>query len=286
MRPLSAEVSIDEIPQAVLEDVRVGIQAYLAPLIVISPSAPKDRPAVDLAGSGTFVELGGHYYVLTADHVWNKVETEGWEELAIALAAEGRPLSIPRKHVIAHRLGTPPYTEWGPDLALLEVPPHLVGTIKTRKSFLNLAKRRSMLEAAPPRTEKALWTVMGMVAETSEVKSRSESGRVPVNIRGEAFFGVTCTADTRQEYDYLTVYAKTTLPNVPSTFKGVSGGGLWQIGLTMRKATGEISWALEHHFRGVAFWEQSTPPNQIAIRCHGPQSIFEKAWEAWGLAIG
>src|SRR6266705_43267 len=98
---------------------------------------------------------------------------------------------------------------------------------------------------------------MGMVAETSEVKLRTESGLVPVNIRGEAFFGVTCTADRRRGYDYLTTYAKTTLPSVPTSFKGVSGGGLWQIGLSMKKATGVISWAGEHHFRGVAFWEDA-----------------------------
>jgi len=194
------------------------------------------------------------------------------------------PLSIPRDRVIANRLGGPPYSEWGPDLALLEIPPHLVATIKTRKSFLNLAKRRAMLSAYPPRMEKTLWAVMGMVAETSEVKSRTESGLVPVNIRGEAFFGVTCTADRRRGYDYLTTYAKTTLPSVPTSFKGVSGGGLWQIGLTMKKATGVISWAGEHHFRGVAFWEEPKPPDQVALRCHGPKSIFQKAWAHWGLS--
>jgi hypothetical protein len=221
---------------------------------------PADQPAVDLAGSGTFVELAGRHYILTADHVWNKVTTERWEELAVALAAEGRPLPMPRGDVTAHRLGKPPYTEWGPDLALLEVPPELVATIKAKKSFLNLAKRRGMLKTHPPRMEKTLWAVMGMVAETSEVKPRTDSGLVPVNIRGEAFFGVTCTADERGGYDYLTTYAKTTLPGVPASFRGVSGGGLWEIGLSMKKSTGEITWELEHHFRGVTFWEQPKPP--------------------------
>lgn len=281
---MSPDASLDDLPQSALEQAREGIQAYLAPLIVISPDAPQDRTPVSLAGSGTLVELAGRHYVLTADHVWNG--TEGWAVLAIALAAEGVPLSIPRDRVMPRRLGGPPYTEWGPDLALLEIPPHFVPAIKGRKSFLNLAKRRGMLGTRPPRMEKALWAVMGMVQETSEVKPRTESGRVPVNIRGEAFFGVTVTVDDRGGYDYLTTYAKTTLPNVPASFKGVSGGGLWEIGLTMKKATGEISWELEHHFRGVAFWEQPRPPNEVAIRCHGPRSIFERAWAEWGLPEG
>jgi hypothetical protein len=279
---MSPDVSIDDIPQAALEQAREGIQVYLAPMIVISPDAPLDRIPVALAGSGTFVELEGRHYVLTADHVWTG--TEGWADLAIALAPEGTPLSIPRDRIVPRRFGAPPYTEWGPDLALLEIPPHFVPTIKGRKSFLNLARRRGMLGTNPPRMEKALWAVMGMVQETSEVRPREESGRVPVNIRGEAFFGVTVIEDNRDGYDYLTTHAKTTLPNVPASFKGVSGGGLWEIGLTMKKATGEISWDLEHHFRGVAFWEQPKPPDEVAIRCHGPRSIFQNAWAQWGLS--
>jgi hypothetical protein len=278
---LSPDVSIDAIPQAALEQARQGIQAYLAPMIVISPDAPLDRTPVALAGSGTFVELDGRHYVLTADHVWTG--TEGWADLAIALVAEGMPLSIPRDRIVPKRLGAPPYTEWGPDLALLEIPPHFVPTIKGTKSFLSLVRRREMLRTNPPRIEKALWAVMGMVQETSGVRPREESGRVPVNIRGEAFFGVTVLEDDRDGYDYLTTHAKTTLPNVPASFKGVSGGGLWEIGLTMKKATGEISWERDHHFRGVAFWEQPKPPHDVALRCHGPRSIFEKAWAAWGL---
>jgi hypothetical protein len=49
--------SIDEVPQSVLEDVRLGIQHYFVPLLVISPGDRKHP--VDLAGSGTLVELAG-----------------------------------------------------------------------------------------------------------------------------------------------------------------------------------------------------------------------------------
>jgi hypothetical protein len=38
-------------------------------------------------------------------------------------------------------------------------------------------------------------------------------------------FGWTRTAEQRDEYDYLTVYARTTLPGVPSSFKGLSANG-------------------------------------------------------------
>jgi hypothetical protein len=50
--------------------------------------------------------------------------------------------------------------------------------------------------------EKALWAVMGVVGQSSQVTPRAETGLVVANIRGEAFFGVTCTADAHGGYDY------------------------------------------------------------------------------------
>jgi len=43
---------------------------------------------VDLAGSGTLVELAGKYYILTADHVWNKAEC--WAQIGLVLEAVPR----------------------------------------------------------------------------------------------------------------------------------------------------------------------------------------------------
>ncbi len=278
---MSPDVLLDDIPQSLLEEVRLGLQHYFVPLLVISPKHAKHP--VDLAGSGTLVELAGRHYIRTADHVWNK--TVGWAQIGLVLeAAGGAPLAIPTDRISPKRLVVSEYSEWGPDLALLELPPHMIATIGARKSFLNLAKRRSMLASHPPQMDKALWAVMGLVGQSSEVKPSPEIGVVVANLRAEAFFAVTCNANRRNGYDYLTTYAKTTLPGVPSSFKGVSGGGLWQV--TLKIKAGTIVWPGEHHFRGVAFWQEPEPPDQISIRCHGPRSIFEKAWETWGLSGG
>jgi hypothetical protein len=255
------------------------IQHYLIPLLVGSRDN-RQRP-VDLAGSGTLVELASRHYILTADHVWNRAEVQDWEEIGLMLA-DGAPLGIERKHIVVKRLRAGSYSRWGPDLALLEIPSNLVGTIMARKSFLNLARRRSMLPSHPPQTEKTLWAVMGLVGQKSSVELLDKARTAIATIRGEAFFGVTCTAEQRREYDYLTVYAKTTLREVPSTFGGISGGGLWEVALRM-KGDSIISQG-EHLFRGVAFWEEPEGPDRIAIRCHGPHSIFHTAWAQWGLS--
>src|SRR5207244_8585039 len=123
------------------------------------------------------------------------------------------------------RLVADAYSEWGPDLALLEIPAHLVSSIKARKSFLNLAKRRSRFENHPPRVDKALWAVTGLVGESSVVAPRADISVVEANLHADAFFGVTCMPAEHSGFDYLTLRAKTTLPGVPSSFDGVSGGG-------------------------------------------------------------
>jgi hypothetical protein len=122
---------------------------------------------------------------------------------------------------------------------------------------------------------------MGLVDEASVVTPRADIGVVEADLHADAFFGVTCIPAEHSEFDYLTLRAKTTLPGVPSTFEGVSGGGLWQITLNMKAGT--IISPGEYDFCGVAFWQQPQPANQILIRCHGPRSVFEKAWNAWEL---
>jgi hypothetical protein len=64
---MTPDVSTDDVPDSVLEEVRLEMQHYFVPLLVASREH-RDAP-VDLAGSGTLVELAGSYYVLTADHV-------------------------------------------------------------------------------------------------------------------------------------------------------------------------------------------------------------------------
>jgi len=135
---LSPDLSSDEIPQSLLEEIRERIQDYFVPLLVISSGARK----VGAGGSGTLVELAGKHYILTAEHVWSEIKR--WEQIALVLTGEGVPLAIPRDRIVPKLLGAGSAPgEWGPDLALLEVPPHLVGEIRARKSFLNLAREHS-----------------------------------------------------------------------------------------------------------------------------------------------
>jgi hypothetical protein len=130
--------------------------------------------------------------------------------------------------------------------------------------------------------EKGLWAVTGMVGEFTEVQPNPEARTVTCHIYGEAFISAVQRTHEHNGYDYFDLGANLQLPGVPSSFVGVSGGGLWQINLSMAKS-GTISWDGKRYFRGVAFWESEKTDGYRMIRCHGPKSIFEKAWDSWAL---
>jgi hypothetical protein len=94
---LSPEVSTDTLSDDLLEEIRLGIQAYFVPLLGITPATHDRPPIVKLVGSGTLVEVGGRYYILTADHVWS--HSAKWQQIGLGLAAEGTPLPLERDHI-------------------------------------------------------------------------------------------------------------------------------------------------------------------------------------------
>ena len=242
-------------------------------------SAGDPQPHFKLIGSGTLVEIDNTYHVLTAAHVWH--EARGVDQIGLALTTYPSAFAIPCDAIRVKSVWSHENPEWGPDLALLELPRPLVSRIGAHKSFLNLRQQRSTLATHPPALGRC-WAVTGMVGQFSEVQSRPQDGIIEANIQARAFFSLIQQTHLREGYDYFDAGAKANLMGVPSSFGGLSGGGLWEIGLSMTKS-GAISWDGQRHFRGVAFWQSRLSDGRRMIRCHGPQSVFERAWDSWAL---
>ena len=234
-------------------------------------------------GSGTLVEIQGTHHILTAAHVWH--ETRDGDRIGLVLTPSPSKFVIPRGTILVKQLRDRKNPEWGPDLALLQLARPDVSTIAAHKSFLNLAQEKATLAVHPSATEKGLWAVTGMVGEFSPVQRFPEVKTIEAIAQARAFFSTVQQTHQRGGYDYLDFGAKLELPGVPSSFGGMSGGGLWEVGLSMAKS-GTISWDERQHFRGVAFWQSEPFDGRRVIRCHGPRSIFESAWESWELPRG
>lgn len=266
------DIDISTVPETVLTEAS-SLQNFLVAMFVVSE---QPMPRVSPIGSGTLVELEGSHYILTAAHVWN--EARQAKDVGLALTASPSQFLVPRNLIQSRQLWVRKHPEWGPDLALLQLPPSDVARIKARKSFLNLAEQRAAFAARPPNTLKGYWAVTGMVGEFSTVEVDHEARIIQAGIGSRAFFTAIRDTHDRAGYDYFDVGAKLELPGTPFSFGGVSGGGLWEIGLTVAKS-GDIVWDGKRQFRGVAFWE--SPPSRRGrrvIRCHGPHSIFKRAW--------
>lgn len=275
---MNGDIPIKDIPQNVLDDVILLLKNYLVAVYIVLPEKQQSRPRP--IGSGTFVEIEGTHYILTAAHVWRKARES--EKIGLVLADYQSSFMVLRDAIPYQELWDGKVSEWGPDIALLKLAPSDVATIKAHKSFLNLAQQKEALAACPPVIEKGLWAVTGMVGEFTEVQPNPEARTVTCHIYGEAFISAVQRTHEHNGYDYFDLGANLQLPGVPSSFVGVSGGGLWQINLSMAKS-GTISWDGKRYFRGVAFWESEKTDGHRMIRCHGPKSIFEKAWDSWAL---
>ncbi len=274
------DIHIMDIPLDVLDDAWSLLQNYVVAIYSISPERPERLRPI---GSGTLVQVSGTHYILTAAHVWHKARDA--EQIGLVITDRPSSFTMHRDAICVKELWKGKESEWGPDLALLKLGLSDVSTIGARKSFLNLAQQRAVSAAHPPNTEKGLWALTGMVGQFGEVQTRPEAGTIEFHAQGRGFFSNIRQMHLHEGYDYLDASVKLNLPDVPSTFGGLSGGGLWEVRLSRTKG-GKISRDGIPHFRGVAFWETEESDGRRAIRCHGPGSIFERAWESWALPLG
>lgn len=271
---------IKDIPQDVLDEVCSQLKNYCVPIFGLSPNEPDQH--FRLIGSGTLVEIEGKHSILTAAHVWR--EPRDAEEVGLTLTdfPSYSFVRMPRATIRDLCLWDRPDSEWGPDLALLELALPFVSTIVAHKSFVNLSQKRVEFASCAPNIEKGLWAVTGMVGELSEIYHSEEERTTRAAVHGRAFFSTVHQSHLEGGYDFIDLSAKMDLPDVPSSFGGVSGGGLWEVGLSIGKS-GKIFWDEKRNFRGVAFWQSAKSDGRRVIRCHGPRSIFEKGWEVWAL---
>lgn len=266
-----------DIPQALLEEVGAGLQHYFVPILGLFLD-DRDYP-LRLVGSGTLVKIDTMHCVLTAAHVWRAAEE--FPAVGLTLTTYESWFHIAREHIVARTLGSD-FGAFGPDLALLELPAISVGRIKAHKVFLDLVQQRQAFLTDPWGLDLGIWVVTGMSGEESEIDTQPEERSVMANVQGRAFFSGVRDKFTRGEWDYVDSSADLALVGVPSTFGGISGGGLWQVPLALSK-TNQLTWPGRKRFQGVAYWQTFPEDNRRLIRCHGPESIFQTAWKAWGL---
>ena len=162
----SRDIPITDIPMAVWDQVENSLRHYFVPILAVW----KHERVSDLKliGSGTLINIDGKGYILTAAHVWGAAA--GADALHLLMMAGRAKVEIPYANIsgrtVWDREGP---EEWGPDLALLEIPPPQLTTIKAYKSFLNFEQQLADHSENPPKIENSFWAIYGVVGEFSKV---------------------------------------------------------------------------------------------------------------------
>lgn len=217
-----------------------------------------------LAGSGTLVMVAGMYYVLKAAHVWEWLVNERARGVGLTLRpGDDHKFILSMEHIAAFgpKL-TGKWTQWGPDLVFLRIPPELVGPLTAFKTFENLSIQKS----GPPDIDSIeLRALIGAPA----IQGTFTQTHAEININ--TFFGEQGVQTKRGEFDYVDLLENTTFPGVPETFGGVSGGGLWRV-VVYEVGEGKFDWHLT--FLDTAFYQLPQAGGNWTVRCHGLDSIY------------
>ena len=246
-------------PRELLDEIREKLWTFSAFLFAVG-----GRQLTYLGGA-TCVANRGTSYLLTAAHVWREVQGDSF---ALALDPDRLLIEVRREFVEPRVLFRGGQAEWGPDLALLRLPDLTAAEIRQVKAFYNLERPRPDPVTPPDWRQVTLWAVVGAPAEHSTIKPDEAV------LRHSLFDSWTVQNRESDGFDYHDLaFDDERRPGLPRSYGGVSGGGLWQIPITVSANASEISWNRSVRLAGVAFYQISTSDHESAIRCHGRKSL-------------
>jgi hypothetical protein len=214
-------------------------------------------------GSGVLVKHGELTGILTCAHV-DKYLRELKGPVGLVRLNRG-PMeqfgALNMEEVDSYVAGEEPWPAGGEDLAFIHLPPHLVGDIAKDCVFLDAEKNftKPQPEDCSPLIQ--VHAVFGLVESFTGGTTRQD-GRAMTLLKGVLTSGIlrdfTALSATLECFEE-------NLPDLPDSFGGTSGGGLWRV--YVRKREDESFEAVHHRLIGIASSEdKGTPPR---IRCQG-----------------
>lgn len=223
------------------------------------------------AGSGTLVEIDGIYGILTAQHVIDGLPKDG--DMGLIISSDVHQCIVKSEFLEKIKIAKGEVDSEGPDLGIIVLPHPVVGQIKAIKSFYNLSLWQDKILSNTPKNHLGIWFLCGIPAEMVNTEEPSKGFKTVKS------FTVFCGAAgvdkeyTRGEYDYLEVDAHYNEVNqIPISFQGISGGGLWQV--TLKQYKGKLE-ADEMILSGVVFYQSPLSNNLRSLKCHGRKSVYQ-----------
>lgn len=260
MNPIEIQTQLFDPTSGLAERIGRDIGSFSTALLSVTGSGENEE--LRLCGSGSLVSVGGTAYILSATHVWKKMESAAGVGITLDQEDVDHRFFIRTGAIIPY--GPELVSDrdpWGPDMKLLKIPSEDAEKLRGSKRFYPLTLD---LPESPNLSSLEIWMLMGSPAE--------QSARLPKHV-SLTMNGIFATI--RSEYnfgglDYLDLDMDTTFPGIPKRFFGVSGGGLWSV-LLYGSPEGQIRWIPT--LVGMACWQLPLQDHIRPVRCLGAKSI-------------
>ena len=268
------KLHIRDLPDAIVDEVSDAIAQFTVGLQrVVVKGRLED---CELIGTGTLVYVGGFHAILTAEHVLAVLGPK--QRLALLTSFEGRLRRhvFDPTHIQVHRIARGTDDSKGPDVGLIILPSNNIGNLSAEKSFFNLDKRVERFREGFVDRDRGFWFSIGVVGE-SEIELAPQSGFA--RIKGYQSLCGTSTQPREYEdsdYDYLEVRVdyEPENPELPRSFGGFSGGGIWHV--PMRRAPDGRLEPEEYILSGLTFFQTAVENGVRLLRCHGRKTVYVK----------
>jgi hypothetical protein len=220
-----------------------------------------DTPAAK--GSGVLIKHGERHGILNCAHVDKYLRDlkrpVGLVRLNRGLAQQSATLEM--DDVFSYAAGEAPWPTGGEDISFIHLPPHLVENIAKDCVFLDADKNFTKPQPDDYSSPIQVHSVFGLVEHFTGATTRQD-GRATTLLKGVLTSGVL------REFGALTATLecfKENLPDLPASFGGTSGGGLWRV-YVRRYHDGSFK-AVHYRLLGIASNEDKSTPPRIA--CQG-----------------
>lgn len=269
MEPI--DIPVAQVPESELHSFREQCWRYVLGFVVPEvQSAPVLDEIPRQAGTGTLVQTDAGLAILTAAHV------------ADVLRKSGRFGIITRSPRITchyydasrfafHTLGQAPYTSGSLDIAIIGIPPALRHAFERTTVALRLSHHLVSMSDAAFTPRHGLVGVFGFVDEFTRDLPLVDgvSGHKGFSLAGAV--GISDQWCREQANDAISLEAERLTEKVPRSWRGVSGGGFWQVDVT-QEGDGAIRLG-NPVFCGVMFYEGDASATGRRLFAQGPAAI-------------
>jgi hypothetical protein len=270
-------LNIIDLPDSIIDSVCDRISQSTLGLCRIVQN--KNNEYLRLIGSGTLVIVNGLHCILTAQHVLAEFGNTNQLGLLTSFSGKLQRYAFDRNYLSIHEIAKGREDSRGPDIGIIVLPQANIGHLKAEKTFFNIDKRTERFDGRFLKKDLGFWFTCGVVGETERDLDPSHGFFTAKSY--EAFCGVSGINEEYEDsgFDYLevTVDYNTDGLDLPDSFGGCSGAGIWQV--PIRKDDQDQLNPEEYLLSGVVFYQTAKKKNKRLIRCHGRKTIYEKVPE-------